>query len=1001
MYCPHCGTETEKGAKFCRHCGTSLAGREPEAVPQNTVRTCPVCGAILPDGAKFCNKCGLPLGGQTFPRTAAQPIPGAASAAASRGKQPKQKSRSSGFVRAVSLLLVAAILVTGLWKPGFMLPWIERIGIKKPASPAVNYNTDSLVVPKKEVDAVEPAVFSVGEAVTVAEAGDITVDLGVLEGEHTLEIRDVGMKKDNSLDADVRVIDLRLDGGKTQPEGYVAVTMPYNPDNDDPLDTVTARHYDDKTKTWTVLPAEFDTDAKTVTFWVNHFSLNSVYDTSESRIALKESLDVPIADGTLSLPPAFEEYKEDGTGFDLGGAGTGAAVGSAVSPPLLNPVGGAVGFYIGGKMAEWNNDEPFLYNQKDIQEGKGALTRVEFNSNRLAQISKNITTQFDTLKTIAKQENNWQDDPTVAGKSAVALGFVGNGITTTDNIQQILSSMGKIAEGTSQAFAKKFLAVGVVLTGIKFCVTWYDKGSFTSAFKENSTDIYLLALGGIAIYSPPPVNVVAGVVAAGLWAATAIGSAYENYDENRIIGLRNGHYDNDTQKAYMVFTTNYLAYSAKAASSGKWPGGLTYSTTLSGDTRDNIQNSLRFYKDSKPFGSEKSDPKLSMWKSYLTNRAYRNSKDTARLAQLIDACFTDAADVFWRLPADVRRSFAKDIKASKYREPDSDTIRTYKKEMKQVLAMMNSGNIKYFYEQYKAEAMNNAKKNIDELTDAMNAITDFAFYMMETGEDGKQQKVPLSKTPYKGYIAAFCTGKDATPKNAAYGTLDDWIFKTGDNEVQFQCTAYNWLKAGEKNDKKSLNFVRLFKDEKAMKYNESAAEASFEFANGCVEIIFGAMDDIEGDYEGTITPTGVYLGDLWYKIWGEQFGLSRGDCDDAVSLNEGVRITGMTIRKSGGLIGSLSGLIGKSSGGGGKYTLIFHMTETEDGVTKNIDAPVDAEYTGGRLVIKNDHGSTSITVTQEAGKPVRLSGTGVIINFDKVSHAQMYLIIDISATKKS
>ena len=148
-------------------------------------------------------------------------------------------------------------------------------------------------------------------------------------------------------------------------------------------------------------------------------------------------------------------------------------------------------------------------------------------------------------------------------------------------------------------------------------------------------------------------------------------------------------------------------------------------------------------------------------------------------------------------------------------------------------------------------------------------------------------------------------------------------------------------------------------------------------------------------------PTGVYLGDLWYKIWGEQFGLERGDCDDAVSLNEGVRLTGVTIRKSGGLLGSLSGLLSNSSKGAGKYTLTFHVTETEDGVTKHIDAPVDADLIGGQLVIKNDKGSTSITVTQQPGQPVRLSGTGVIINFDKVSHAQMYLIIDISVTKKS
>ncbi|MBQ3706634.1 MAG: zinc ribbon domain-containing protein [Clostridia bacterium] len=1007
MYCRHCGKEVEPGTKFCRFCGGALSGNGEPAVARNIVKTCPICGAVPPDGAKFCNKCGYPM--QAAPsRTAAQPI-AQVRADTSRKKQPAQKKRSSGFIRAVSLILVAAILVTGLWKPGFMLPWIGRIGIFKPADPAVAYNTDSLVVTKKEVNAIEPAIFTVGEDETVAEAGDITVDLGVLEGEHTLEIRDIGMRKDHAEDADVRVIDLRLDGGKTQPEGYVAVTMPYNPDNDDPLDTVTARHYDDKTKTWTVLPAEFDTDAKTITFWVNHFSLDSIYDTSESRIFMKEQLDGQISDGTLSLPPVYEEYKEDGTGFDLEGAGKGAAVGAAVSPPLLGTAGATVGFYIGGKMAEWNNDEPFLYNQADIQEGKGALTRVTFNSNRLAEISKNITTQFDTLKTIAKQENNWQDDPTVAGKSAVALGFVGNGATATDNIQQILSSMGKIAAGTSEALAKKFFAVGVVLTGVKFCVTWYDKGSFTSAFKENSTDVYLLALGGISLAAPPPFNVVAGVVAGGLWAATAIGSTYENYDESHITRLRNGHYDNDIQKVYMTFTKNYVAYSETAAGSGKWPGGLicTDMPEAMEKSRDylfNTNNNSKtkyIYKDCKTLGSCSETKSVNRWGNYLDKYAYYPSKDTAQLAKGIDTCFENAADVFWRLPRGFREEFAKDVKVSDYRDPDSSTIGTYKTQMKQVLAMMNTKNIDYYYNRYKAEALTNTEKTIQELTDAMNTVTSFSFYVTETQENGKPKKVPLGESQYKGYIAAFCTGKEATPMNAAYGTVDDWIFQIGSDKVQFQCTAYNWIKAGEKN-KQSLNWIRLFKDEKALKYNESAAEASFEFANGGVEVIFGALDDIEGEYEGTITPTGVYLGDLWYKIWGEQFGLKRGDCDDAVSLNEGVYLTGVTIRKAGSLLsGGLGGLIGKGSGDGSKYTLTFHVTETEDGVTKTIDAPVDAEFTGGKLVIKNDNGTTAISVIQEQGRPTRLTGTGVIINFDKVSHAQMYLIIDISVEKKS
>ena len=53
--------------------------------------------------------------------------------------------------------------------------------------------------------------------------------------------------------------------------------MPYDPNNQNPVDTITARHYDEKSKTWTTLPAEFDTEAKTVTFWVDHFSADGLF----------------------------------------------------------------------------------------------------------------------------------------------------------------------------------------------------------------------------------------------------------------------------------------------------------------------------------------------------------------------------------------------------------------------------------------------------------------------------------------------------------------------------------------------------------------------------------------------------------------------------------------------------------------------------------------------------------------------------------------------------
>ena len=49
MICASCGTENERGRKFCLECGTKLASG------------CPNCGAANPPGAKFCGECGTTL----------------------------------------------------------------------------------------------------------------------------------------------------------------------------------------------------------------------------------------------------------------------------------------------------------------------------------------------------------------------------------------------------------------------------------------------------------------------------------------------------------------------------------------------------------------------------------------------------------------------------------------------------------------------------------------------------------------------------------------------------------------------------------------------------------------------------------------------------------------------------------------------------------------------------------------------------------------------------
>ncbi|MFI5225738.1 MAG: AAA family ATPase [Candidatus Limnocylindrales bacterium] len=73
MICTSCGTENERGRKFCVECGTKLASG------------CPNCGAANPPGAKFCGECGTTLtadaGAATAGGTAAGATPAQRSAA--------------------------------------------------------------------------------------------------------------------------------------------------------------------------------------------------------------------------------------------------------------------------------------------------------------------------------------------------------------------------------------------------------------------------------------------------------------------------------------------------------------------------------------------------------------------------------------------------------------------------------------------------------------------------------------------------------------------------------------------------------------------------------------------------------------------------------------------------------------------------------------------------------------------------------------------------------
>ncbi len=119
--CTSCGSDIPANAKFCEKCGQPAPTDSPAAaeVPGALGLTCPACGKTSPSGMRFCESCGTalqtgeapPIGQQAayIPTPPPAPTP------------KKQGIKRKPLIAVVSIVLVAALLITGFWQPGFFL----------------------------------------------------------------------------------------------------------------------------------------------------------------------------------------------------------------------------------------------------------------------------------------------------------------------------------------------------------------------------------------------------------------------------------------------------------------------------------------------------------------------------------------------------------------------------------------------------------------------------------------------------------------------------------------------------------------------------------------------------------------------------------------------------------------------------------------------------------------------------------------------------------------
>ncbi len=162
--CPSCGRTLPEHTKFCIYCGSALPQPTHDIGPEPAAATlrCAVCGQDAEAGQKFCRNCGAALTAtarkpvqkptappernqqaaaktasasvsnhppvqaptHTYTGTWQQPAPTDAPAYSPppRNQPPRNNGKRSGhgpLAAVLSIVLVAAILITGFWQPGF------------------------------------------------------------------------------------------------------------------------------------------------------------------------------------------------------------------------------------------------------------------------------------------------------------------------------------------------------------------------------------------------------------------------------------------------------------------------------------------------------------------------------------------------------------------------------------------------------------------------------------------------------------------------------------------------------------------------------------------------------------------------------------------------------------------------------------------------------------------------------------------------------------------
>jgi hypothetical protein len=480
---------------------------------------------------------------------------------------------------------------------------------------------------------------------------------------------------------------------------------------------------------------------------------------------------------------------------------------------VLNESAGTITFYT-DHFSTFGVFDLFLY-EKGYN--SGPLSKVHFNSLMLDDLINNCEADSETF--FAMLRNNSPEDSGLVKVALDSFGLTNNLLSGVDypmNLSTTISeTLTSSAEGLfTKEFGKIFGKIGAGLTAVKVGLSWYESGEVTKAFKDNKYDLIELGLStaGGAL-GAAPLTVAAG----GVW---LMGMADEE-----ITNLYNKGYDSPKEHVYQLFTWDYVSYSNSAKKFGcLLPNDMPARALLDEEMADAVIVN-----------------EGNTW-AWLLQREFVKYRDNPqKMFEAIDMLLDDYASAFWKLKPSVRKMIAEDIhRADSWREPSAEEITKLKEDLKAILRYRLRKLFACIYERCILDAKQRLLWDIQDLQAKMNTVTEFSVYAM----DEEEKEIPLSKTEYKDYIAAFAVSPSDKP------TI--WSWSPGSkNNAEFACTLFNYFAIG------APSYVKFYKTWEDQVEDKTVFTLSFTYSAPTVKLKIVneglSLDDLVGIYETTVS----------------------------------------------------------------------------------------------------------------------------------------------------